>query len=148
MKSTYLLVDLNGVIFPWICSLETENTVNIKYMRNMFLTAISNLKIYIKNDAQVVICTEGKSWRKTMNPYYKANRSKSKSKYDWKAIYNIMDQILLEFKENLNWTIINHPDAEADDVIAILSKYIRDETIIVSRDHDSIQLIDDGSPTK
>ena len=124
-NQSYLLVDFNGYMFRWICTLETKDTIDIDYMRNMFLTAISNLNIYVKNDAHIIICTEGHSWRKTVNPYYKANRSKSKSKYDWSAIYKIMDTILTEFKNNLNWTIINHPEAEADDVIDILSKYIK-----------------------
>jgi hypothetical protein len=143
----YLCVDFAGVVLTHIFTCDPKDAEDINFLRNLVIRAMTNLKKYIDPSAKLIICMEGKSWRKEFNPYYKANRKEKKSKYNWNIIYPILNSIVGEMQEYLNWEFIRHPNAEGDDAIAVISKllsYKGNSVTIVSRDKDFIQLIDEN----
>ena len=67
---------------------------------------------------------------------------KKKDHFDWKLFHKILDDIVIELKDNMPWPLIKIRGAEADDIIAVLARtYIQREPImIVSADKDLKQL--------
>lgn len=93
----------------------------------------------------LVICDDaGDSWRKTIFPHYKASRKKSREVdgYDWNIIFDSMNKIRKEVRENFPYKVMCVERCEADDIIAVLCmKYHNKENIvIVSSDKDFQQL--------
>ena len=112
---------------------------------------MNSLRIYNKKYKRVygdmVLCTEGRdNWRKTYFEHYKGKRktAQKKSPLDWDAIFNFLAEILAEIREYLPYKVINVPEAEGDDVVAIIAKYeasLGNKSMIISMDKDFIQLI-------
>ena len=93
---------------------------------------------------ELVICCDSKHyWRRDYFPNYKANRKKDreKSEYDWGEIFTLLNLIKEEIKKNFPYKVIEIYGAEADDIIAVLTRERNDNvTIIISSDKDFIQL--------
>ena len=117
---------------------------NIRYYRSRF----------IEKYGEVVICCDSRHyWRKDYFPNYKANRKvdRKKSGYDWDFIFETLNTIRSEIKDNFPYKVLEVYGAEADDIIAvILQQRALENNIIVSSDKDFIQLhnniIDQYSP--
>jgi 5'-3' exonuclease len=99
---------------------------------------------------QVVFCLEGRSWRKDVYEPYKKNRivdamsvteaEKEESEMFWQT-YEAFTTFL---REKTNVTVLRHPQAEADDMIARFIHLHPDDThYIISTDTDYDQLITD-----
>ena len=108
---------------------------NLRYYRSRFTEKYGEL----------VICCDSKHyWRRDYFPNYKANRKKDResSGYDWNFIFTTLNNVRDEIKEYFPYKVIEIYGAEADDIIAILTKQVQDDpdTIIISSDKDFIQL--------
>ena len=150
-----ILVDYNQVmlasLFAGIGN-HTNMEVDENLLRHMFLNSIRfNRKKFSKEYGEIVICADNTNvWRKDYYPYYKANRKKNRDadSKDWNAIFEILNKIKAEIKDNLPYKFLEVYGAEADDIIATLCKYTQTEKdrsrnekiIIVSGDKDFIQL--------
>jgi 5'-3' exonuclease len=135
-----LLIDLNLLYIKQVHSMKGHT---FEWVRSSLYKEIHQIKILMKAN-KIVICTEGKSWRKEISPYYKGLRKtkRDKTKYDWKDIWKGVDQVTEEIREHMPWMVMKHPRTEADDIIAILSKHLNPHhAIIVSEDHDFLQLL-------
>lgn len=99
----------------------------------------------------IVIATEGRSWRKEIYTPYKANRAAARAELtikerDADAAYMEAYSTVLDFlREKTNCTVLQHPKAEADDMIArwILTTP-KAHHIIVSSDSDYYQLLNEN----
>lgn len=96
----------------------------------------------------VIFCLEGRSWRKDFYPPYKANRKVTAAKRTPKEIED--DEIFfeafndfVEYLENrTNCTVVQNPQAEADDLIAMwIQMHPDDNHVILSTDSDFYQLL-------
>jgi 5'-3' exonuclease len=105
----------------------------------------------------VICCDSKKSWRKDIFPFYKANRKSTRAKddIDWNGIFEVINSITQDLKSKFPYAVISVDQAEADDIIGVLSKnYYRNEKImIVSSDKDFLQLqkyysVEQYSPTQ
>ena len=125
-----------------------QDTVSEDFIRHLVLNSIRNYRVkYRAKYGEIVICTDFlSSWRKDEFPYYKANRKKVREKQqtqdgmDWKELFSIINQIIEEIDEYFPYKVISVPHAEGDDIIAVLSKYIDEKSIIISSDKDFSQL--------
>jgi 5'-3' exonuclease len=96
----------------------------------------------------VVFCLEGRSWRKDFYAPYKANRkvlreamTETQQETD-RMFYDAYDELCDFFKERSNCTVLQHPQLEADDLIAgWVQSHPDDNHVIVSSDSDYYQLI-------
>ena len=103
------------------------------------------------NADHAVFCLEGRSWRKDFYTPYKAQRkvaqqAKSEREQEEDAImFNAYDQMIKFLDERTNCTLLQNPEAEADDMIALfIASHPDDHHIIVSSDSDYQQLICDN----
>lgn len=96
----------------------------------------------------VVFCLEGKSWRKAVYPRYKAHRAvaqqaateaeKEESEMFWDTYSKFTEYLTTK----TNVSVLRHPEAEADDLIArFIHLHPNDTHYIISSDTDYLQLI-------
>jgi hypothetical protein len=125
----------------------TKEEVDENLVRHMILNTI---RTYVKKYKEsygsnvVIACDSRHYWRKEIFPHYKANRKKHRdnSGHDWTKIFDCLNKIKEELKENSPYKVIEIDTCEADDIISVLAqKYHTVENImILSSDKDFAQL--------
>ena len=155
-----ILIDLNQVcianILQEIKQLKKIEPLLVKHM--ILSTLLFYRRKFRDQYGDLVICCDSKkSWRKDIFPFYKANRKSTRAKddIDWNGIFEVINSITQDLKSKFPYAVISVDQAEADDIIGVLSKnYYRNEKImIVSSDKDFLQLqkyynVEQYSPTK
>jgi len=97
----------------------------------------------IKDVTEVIVAVDDKNqWRKSYYSRYKESRKKKKKKseHDWNLIYTHINSLAADLKHSFPFKLLKVRSAEADDIIAVLSRKMKNDTIIVARDEDYFQL--------
>ena len=148
----YILVDTANTFFRARHSAYRAADPEEKVAFAVHVTLASINKAWRDQQANhVVINLEGRSWRKDYYEPYKKNRSvaraalsESEQEEDrlfWEAFDDLKDFI----KEKTNCTVLQHPQLEADDLIAgWIQSHPDDHHTIVSSDTDFYQLLSDN----
>lgn len=96
----------------------------------------------------VVFYLEGRSWRKSVYPDYKANRKIAfaeltpKEQEDHKILQEAFDDFVDYLDKKTNITVLRNPGAEADDMIAVfIEAHPDDNHVLISSDSDFFQLL-------
>jgi len=142
-----ILVDFNQVCISNLMAQignHTDLAVEEGLVRHMIL---NSLRLYKQKFGAVygdmiIACDDKNYWRKALFPYYKAGRKKMReeSNIDWSALFEILNKIRQEIKDNLPYIVLHVETAEADDIIATLAKESNEDVLILSADKDFIQL--------
>ena len=142
-----IIIDMNQISLASLMmdmNMRRSNTVDEGMVRHMILNSIRMYRQQFHNDyGEVVLTYDSKHyWRREVFPQYKAGRKKGREndKKDWDAIFNCLNKIKAEFKENLPYKYLEVYGAEADDIIATLCKNYSEKIMIISGDKDFIQL--------
>ena len=153
-----ILVDMNQVMIAnLMVSLNQSDELQEGIVRHMVLNSLRRYRSeFSKTYGELVLCYDSKHyWRREVFPYYKGTRKKdrAKSKHNWDNIFDLLNTLKAEFKDNLPYKVMEIDGAEADDIIAVLCKHqglanIRLQnnmqppvkTLILSGDKDFIQL--------
>jgi len=141
-----ILIDFTQTIIAGLMAQLKMNggEVSEDMLRHMILNSVRNYqKKYAADYGQIVLCTDApNTWRKEFMPLYKANRKKTRdaSDLDWKMLFQTLNVVKQEIKENFPYRYMYVERAEADDIIAILVKHAREPVMIVSGDKDFQQL--------
>ncbi len=119
--------------------------LNVDLLRHMVLNSLRSYRMKFSHQyGEMVICCDDKqSWRREKFPFYKANRKKARdaSELDWVLIHESFAKIRAELKEFFPYRVVEVPRAEADDIIATLSRMTNTEKcLILSGDKDFTQL--------
>lgn len=119
-------------------------------VRHMVINKIRALKTKYENKyGELVIAADSRSyWRRDLFPQYKATRKadREKSDIDWHELFDILNMIKEEIKENFPYPVVQVDGAEADDVIATMVFKHKEplntgeRILILSGDKDFIQL--------
>ena len=142
-----VLVDYNQVFISGLMKQPNlmKEGVQLDLVRHIVLNQIRMYRTkYLKKYGELVICCDNRNyWRKTVFPFYKANRKKMRetSDYDWNGIFDGLNQVKSELYENFPYKVIEVCTCEADDIIAIIvSHFPPSPTLILSGDKDFMQL--------
>ena len=142
-----ILVDANQIaISHLMVRQKIEDGINIDSVRRSIVKVLARIqKQYGAEYGKMVLCYDDKNyWRTQVFPFYKKNRKQERetSKYDWDMVFSVLNKIRDEIRRNLPYYVIQVQGAEADDVIAALSRYNHstDKILILSADKDFIQL--------
>lgn len=150
-----ILVDFNQVVISNMMANpvgDLRSSISEDFVRHMVLNTLrTNRQKFTDEYGELVICCDSKRyWRREIFPYYKANRKKDRldSGIDWNSIFNFLNKIRDEIKENFPYKVILVEGAEADDVIgSLVHKYGKkppydtaEKIMILSSDKDFIQL--------
>ena len=142
-----ILVDLNQVMIGslMVHLHRAQDEIDTNLVRHIVLNNLRYYRTKFKNQyGELVLCNDDKEyWRRDYFPNYKAGRKKDRaaSPYDWTKIFNCLNMVRDELKENFPYVSMRIDGAEADDIIAVLLFNRADKkNIIVSSDKDFIQL--------
>lgn len=148
MDKTYLLVDAANMFFRArhvVRGEDAETKAGMAY--HIMFNSINKVWRDFKG-SHVVICLEGRSWRKDHDVNYKANRAAARAALSpkeaeedqmfWRAFDDLKDF----FEKKSNCTVLRHERCEADDFIArFIQNHKEDKHVIVSSDSDFYQLL-------
>ena len=145
----YALIDTANTFFRarHIASRNSDTWEKIGMALHLTLSSV-NMAVRRFGIDHVVFCLEGRSWRKEFYKPYKANRKLDESvmteaeveenKMFWET-YEMFTNFL---REKTNTSVLRHPNAEADDIIArFIALHPNDNHYIISSDSDYVQLI-------
>jgi hypothetical protein len=121
-----------------------KGEVSEDMLRHMILNSVRMYqKKYAPEYGEMVLCTDAShTWRKDFYPLYKANRKKGRdaSDLDWNKLFETLQVIKDEIRDNFPYRYMYVEKCEADDIIAILVKHATEPVMIVSGDKDFQQL--------
>lgn len=150
-----ILIDLNQVMISNLMMQIGSNAstpLDENLIRHMVLNSLRmyNTKFGEKYGEMVICSDDKKYWRRDIFPYYKASRKKDReeSPFDWTLIFETLNKVRDEIKENLPYKVIQVEKTEADDIIATLCHkhgvYLKNDSsekiLILSSDKDFMQL--------
>lgn len=146
----YALIDTANTFFRarHIASRQADTWAKVGMAIHLTLASTNSIANKFGID-HVVFMLEGRSFRKDISPAYKANRAvarqaateaeKEESEMFWDT-YGAFTDFL---SEKTNCSVLRHPEAEADDLIArFIHLHPNDTHYIISSDTDYLQLID------
>ena len=144
---SYILVDTANTFF------RARHVINgdadIKLGMAFHITLNSIRKAWQQfGGTHVIFCLEGRSWRKDYYEPYKRNRAETRAalnereQEEDKLFWEAFDTFKEFIKEKTNCTVMQHPQLEADDLIAgWIQSHPDDNHVIISTDSDFAQLI-------
>src|SRR6056300_691094 len=120
-----ILLDLNQVMISNLMIQIQGGKADLQedLIRHMILNSIRMYRQKFKEYGELVICCDDKNyWRKDVFPYYKAHRKsdREQSDLDWSKIFEILNRVRDELKENFPYRVLQVPRSEADDIIGTL----------------------------
>lgn len=145
----YLIVDLANMFYRARHSAHRAATLEEKMAFSVHVTLASIAKCWRDQKADhVVVCLEGRSWRKDYYKRYKANRTEKRAAHSdeeaaeetlfW-ATFDDFQQFLVN---KTNCTVLRHPELEADDLVnGWILIHPDDHHTIVSSDSDFNQCL-------
>lgn len=145
----YLLVDSLNMFFRAKHVGGRGVDIDTKIGMAMHIMFNSLAKCHREFDADhIVLCLEGRSWRKDFYEPYKKNRKVTQDQRspreveDDELYFEAYDDMCKFFAEKTNCSVIRCEKAEADDMIALwIQDHPDDEHMIVSTDSDFYQLM-------
>jgi len=152
-----ILMDFNQIaIGSVMVSLHRGEELSEDLVRHLILNSIRyyRSKFFEKYGEMIICCDSKHYWRKDYFPHYKASRKKDRESagHDWNTIFECLNSVRDELKENFPYKVLEVYGAEADDVIATLVRSCKlgELSLILSSDKDFIQLhgyqVDQFSP--
>jgi 5'-3' exonuclease len=148
----YLIVDTANTFFRARHSAHRAATSEERVGFAIHVTLASIYKAWRDQKADhVVICLEGRSWRKDFYKPYKANRAVARAalteseQEEDRLFWEAFDDLKTFFVEKSNCTVLRHENLEADDLVAgWIQSHPGDHHTIVSSDTDFYQLLADN----
>ena len=149
MTHRYALIDLANTFFRARHVASRNSTAEEKVGMSLHLTlaSINQVVKRFKID-HVVVCLEGRSWRKDFYKPYKANRvvdtmSQTEAEVEEnKLFWSTYENFTTYLKDRTNVSVLRDPKAEADDLIARwIHLHPADQHVVISSDTDFLQLI-------
>tara|TARA_A100001035_G_scaffold142060_1_gene111629 strand:+ start:2075 stop:3064 length:990 start_codon:yes stop_codon:yes gene_type:complete len=145
--STYILVDTANTFFRARHVIRGDLDTKIGMALHITLNSVKKAWNDFEAD-HVVFCLEGRSWRKDYYEPYKRNRTEARDalteaqQEEDKVFWEIFDEFKDFIGTKTNCTMMQHPQLEADDLIAgWIQAHPNDNHVIISTDGDFAQLI-------
>jgi 5'-3' exonuclease len=147
-KKTYILVDSLNMFFR-AKHVGGGRDIDMRVGMAMHIMFNSIKKVWKDFDGDhVVMCLEGRSWRKDFYTPYKANRKVTMDKRsvreqeDDELFFESYNDMVEFLDKRTNCSVIQQPNAEADDLIATwIQQHPEDNHVIISTDSDFYQLL-------
>ena len=145
-----ILVDMNQISLASVMmhlNITKRDSIEPGMVRHMILNSLRMYRqSFFEEYGELVICYDSKHyWRRDYYPEYKASRKKTRdsSGHDWDDIFEFLNMMKEEIKDNFPYKVLEVYGAEADDIIATLChelEFDNGKTLILSGDKDFVQL--------
>lgn len=144
---TYIIVDTANTFFRSRHVVRGDTEIKLGMALHIMFNSIK--KAWSDFDgSHVIFCLEGRSWRKDFYEPYKRNRAEVraamtvKEQEEDKLFWETFDEFKSFVAEKSNCTVLQHPQLEADDLIAgFIQSHPNDNHVIISSDSDFYQLL-------
>ena len=147
MSKTYILVDTANTFFRARHVIRGSLEDKVGMSLQTVLGSVRKAWRDFKGD-HVIFFLEGRSWRKDYYAPYKRQRTEARAKHsaseqeEERVFWETFDEFKGFITEKTNATVLQHPQLEADDLIAgWIKSHPEDNHIIISTDGDFAQLI-------
>jgi 5'-3' exonuclease len=147
MNKTFLLVDTANVFFRARHAIRGSTEDKVGMSIHTVLGSVRKAWRDFKGD-HVIFALEGRSWRKDFYSPYKRQRAEGRAaaspseQEEERVFWETFDQFKDFIINKTNTTVLQHPQLEADDLIAgFIQAHPEDQHVIVSTDGDFAQLI-------
>ena len=147
MNKTYILVDTANTFFRARHVIRGDLNDKIGMSIHTVLGSVRKAWRDFKGD-HVVFCLEGRSWRKDHYAPYKRQRAEGraaqspKEQEEDRVFWETFDEFKDFITNKTNTTVLQHPQLEADDLIAgFIQAHPDDNHVIISTDGDFAQMI-------
>lgn len=144
---TYILVDTANLFFRARHVINGDADIKLGMAFHITLNSIRKTWQQFQG-SHVVFCLEGRSWRKDFYEPYKRNRQEARAalnereQEEDKIFWEAFDTLKNFITDKTNCTILQHPQLEADDLIAgWIQHHPNHNHVIISTDSDFAQLI-------
>lgn len=144
-REKVLLIDTNNLSMRCLFALAYDPTdVSFNMYKNAFLGSVKkSIRQFQPN--KIIFCQEGyDNWRREAFTDYKYSRAagREESPVDFDAFFKMNNEFLSDLADVLKNTLfLRVPRLEADDLIALITKYKKEwDIVLVSTDHDFYQL--------
>ena len=145
--NNYILIDLANVFFRARHAIKGDSDIKLGMAFHVTFNAMRKAWRDF-NGTHVIFCLEGRSWRKDIYAPYKRQRAVARAAHTeaeaeaeevfWEAFETFSTFI----REKTNCTVLQHPNLEADDLIAgWIQQHPNDNHVIISTDGDFYQMI-------
>lgn len=151
MSKTFILLDLNNLLHrAKHVTMSSDPTIKVGMAISIVFASIN--KMWKKfNASHLVVCLDGKSWRREVYENYKLGRrltqsAKTVREQEEDELFNEAFSDLIKFlREKSNASVLQSQGLEADDFIARwITLHPEDHHIIISSDSDFYQLLSDN----
>ena len=144
---SYILVDAANMFFRARHVVRGDMNTKIGMSYHIMFNSINKV-FREQKGTHVVLCLEGRSWRKDAYEPYKNNRKVARAalteaeQEEDRAFWDAFDGLKAFFEKRTNVTVLQHGECEADDFIARwIQNHPTDKHCIVSSDSDFYQLL-------
>jgi 5'-3' exonuclease len=144
---SYILVDAANMFFRARHVVRGDMNTKIGMSYHIMFNSINKV-FREQKGTHVVLCLEGRSWRKDAYEPYKNNRKVAQAalteaeQEENQAFWDAFDGLKSFFEKRTNVTVLQHGECEADDFIARwIQNHPTDKHCIVSSDSDFYQLL-------
>lgn len=145
--ATYVLVDALNLFMRSKHSVRGDIDMRVGMSLHILFASMRKAVRDFQGD-HVVVCLEGRSWRKDFYKPYKANRQvvaaqrSQREIDDDKLFFEAFGDAIKFLTDRTNCSVLHCPRAEADDLIAIWTQtHPEDQHVIISSDSDFYQLL-------
>lgn len=145
--NNYIIIDLANIFFRARHAIKGDTDIKLGMAFHITLNAMRKAWRDFNGD-HVIFCLEGRSWRKDIYKPYKAQRAVARAaateaeQEAEQVFWEAFDTFAEFIKTKTNCTILQHPNLEADDLIAgWIQAHPDDNHVIISTDGDFYQLI-------
>ena len=144
---TYILVDTAHTFFRARHVINGDADIKLGMAFHITLNSVKKAWQDFQG-SHVIFCLEGRSWRKDFYKPYKAQRAEARAAHtereaeEEKVFWEAFDTFKDFIKDKTNCTVLQHPQLEADDLIAgWIQTHPNDNHVVISTDTDFVQLI-------
>ena len=133
-----ILVDYSQVALSAILTFQRELKGTDSEVKNLIRhVTLSTLKSYKKKYGKefgqmVIACDGRKYWRREFFKHYKAARKKAREASDlnWQLIFDTLSEMRDDIKEHFPYRVIHVERAEADDIVATMTKWVQSNELV------------------
>lgn len=132
---TKILVDFSQTVISACAAQSKELKVSDEpknLIKHIAMTMLLSWKKKFGGDL-IIVCDSKNYWRKQEFPHYKGHRKHDKDDdqfLDWTMVFETLNELKAELRENFPYIVVEVEEAEADDIIAILVEYYQENDLI------------------
>lgn len=145
MSEKHLYIDFSHICHRNLFALAPDiKSMGFAIFRHGIVKSVILLIEKFEPNKVFICCDASRNWRKKYFEPYKAHRKEARDKFDidWEQFYATIEEVIVGFRSNFPFYVMQQDWLEADDLVAYLTrKHPNDEKILVSSDSDFVQLL-------